>query len=147
MCQEALRQRIKDVESKVESYKYIIVSFSIINYLDVFRSERLSLENDQQLLLQELSEKTLSECRFQDQTLLLQQKVAELQAALIGREEEIANLVGRLGTVEKESNDGKMEIIQLNANLKTMEEQKNSLDYKVIDNHYYFCMSKNSDLS
>ncbi len=103
------------------------------NALIIFssRNERLSLENDQQVLLQEISEKTLSEGRLQDQTLLLQRQVAELEAVLIHREEELENVVRRLETVEKKSNEGKMEIVQLNANLKSMEDQKNSLDSKV----------------
>ena len=96
------------------------------------RNERSSLENDQQLLLQEISEKTLSECRLQDQNHLLQRQVAELETVLLGREEELENLVGRLQSVEKECSEGKMEIVRVNANLKSMEDQKTSLDSKVI---------------
>ena len=103
-----------------------------ISYLH-YRSERLSLENDQQLLLQELSEKTLSECRLQDQTHHLQQRVAELEAALTQREEELENVFGKLELVEEENNKGKMEIVQLNANLKCMEDKKSSLDSKVLN--------------
>ena len=61
----------------------------------------------------------------------MQHQVAELEAALIGREEELEGMAGKLGIVEKESNEGKMEIVKLNANLKSAEDQKSSLDSKV----------------
>lgn len=97
-----------------------------------YREERVSLEEHQQLLSQELSEKTLSECRLQDQCHLLQQRLVELEAGLDVREGELEGVVRKLESAEKTCNEGNVEIVQLRADLKNTQEKKDALDSKVL---------------
>ena len=95
------------------------------------REERIGLEEHQHLLSQELSEKTLSECRLQDQCHLLQQRLIELESLLETREDEIEEVVGKLQQAETACSEGNVQMVQLRADLRSTEEKKNSMDSKV----------------
>lgn len=69
---------------------------------------------------------------MQDQCHIFQQRLIELEALLEGRETELEAVIRRLESAEGACNEGNMEIVQLRADLKGAQEQKDSMDTKVM---------------
>lgn len=57
-----------------------------------------------------------------------------MEQVLSGREVELEGAVRTLEGMERERNESRVEMVQLRANLKNAEDQKNSLDSKVRHN-------------
>lgn len=99
----------------------------------ILRKERTSLEGGQHVLSKKLTEKTMSECHLQDQCGLLQKQLLDLEATLESQDAEFVGVVSRLESSQKEHNECRLEIVQLTAELKNAEDQRNSMDSQVQD--------------
>lgn len=89
------------------------------------------MKTRQQLLSQELSEKTSSETRFRDQCDHLDRQISELMSVMERREFEFIEVVKKLESLEEDCTEGRVEVIQLKADLKNAEDQKNFMSEKV----------------
>ncbi len=96
------------------------------------RQDRKSMRAQQVLLSQEVAEKKLSEAKFREQCGVLERQLSELVSVIERRELEFNELVKKLEATEKECTDGKVSSVQLKADLKYAEEQKRSLEEKVL---------------
>ena len=95
------------------------------------RAERASFEENQHILAKKLTDKTVSECRLQDQCDILQKRQTDIEAALDRREVELEAVVSQLEIEQRQCNEYKLEMVQLTADLKTAEGHKDSLDSQV----------------
>ena len=111
----------------------IVVNTKLLMMVCSVRNERASLEDNQHVLSQKLTEKTVSECHLQDQCDLLQKQLLDLEAAMGRREEEFVGVVSKLENTQRECNESKVEVVHLTADLKTLEDQRNAMDSQVRD--------------
>lgn len=95
------------------------------------RNQRASFEDNQHILTKKLTDKTVSECRLLDQCDLLQKQLADMEAALESREAEFVSVVSQLESQQRECNEYRMEKVQLTAELKNADGQRDSMDCQV----------------